>query len=224
MVVLDDANLDLAASQAVKGAFLNQGQICMSTERLIVQNSVADTLIEKIEVLRKACVVGDPLDAATDIGPVINVGAAERLSGLLSDAVSKGARLIGGGGMRAAFFEPTLLDGVEADMRLYTEETFGPILSITRVNTDQEAVTVANDSEYGLAASVFSENTARAAHISHQIHTGICHINRCTVDDDPLAPFGGVKASGYGRFGGPWMNLRNYAGLLRGKPPEIQGR
>lgn len=204
MVVLDDADLDLAASEAVRGAYLNQGQICMSTERLIVQNDVADVLIQKIEKLRRALVVGDPNDAATDIGPVISIGAAERLSGLLSDAVSKGARLVGGGRMRDAFFDPTLLDGVEADMRLYTEETFGPILSVTRVATDQEAVTVANDSDYGLAASVFSENPNRADQIANQIHTGICHINRCTVDDDPLAPFGGVKASGYGRFGGRW--------------------
>ncbi|MCJ7872944.1 aldehyde dehydrogenase family protein [Phaeobacter sp. J2-8] len=204
MVVLDDADLDLAASEAVQGAYLNQGQICMSTERLIVQTDVADALIQKIEKLRDALVVGDPIDAATDIGPVIGVGAAERLSGLLGDAVSKGARLVGGGGMRGAYFHPTLLDGVEADMRLYTEETFGPILSVTRVATDQEAVTVANDSDYGLAASVFSGNPMRADQIASQIHTGICHINRCTVDDDPLAPFGGVKASGYGRFGGRW--------------------
>lgn len=204
MVVLDDANLDLAASAAVRGAYLNQGQICMSTERLIVQESVADVLIQKIENLRKALIMGDPSDAAIDIGPVIGIGAAERLAGLVSDAVSKGARLVGGSEIRDAFFEPTLLDRVEADMRLYSEETFGPILSVTRVNTDQEAVTVANDSDYGLAASVFSSDTARAHGVANQIHSGICHINRRTVDDDPNAPFGGVKASGYGRFGGRW--------------------
>ncbi len=204
MVVLEDADLDLAAAAAVKGAYLNQGQICMSTERLIVHDSVADALIDKIEALRKALVVGDPRDPATDIGPVIGVGAAERLGGLVSDAVSKGARLIGGSGIRDAYFEPTLLDGVETDMRLYSEETFGPILSVTRIRSDQEALTVANDSQYGLTASVFSRDEKRARHVADQIHTGICHINRCTVDDDPNAPFGGVKASGYGRFGGRW--------------------
>lgn len=204
MVVLDDADLELAATAAVRGAYLNQGQICMSTERLIVHASVADALVGKINERRKALTVGDPSDPATDIGPVIGIGAAERLSGLVSDAVSKGAQLIGGGGVRDAYFEPTLLDGVEADMRLYSEETFGPVLSVTRVNTDQEAVTVANDSDYGLTASVFSSNMTRARTVATQIHSGICHINRCTVDDDPNAPFGGVKASGYGRFGGRW--------------------
>lgn len=204
MVVLDDADLDLAAAAAVSGGYQNQGQICMSTERLIVQRSVADALIDKIDTLRKTLVMGDPADPATDIGPVISVAAAERLSVLVSDAVSRGARLVGGGGVRDAFFEPTLLDVVEADMRLYTEEIFGPILTVTRVDNDQEAITVANDSDYGLAASIFSENPDRANAIVGQIQSGICHINRGTVDDDPGAPFGGVKASGYGRFGGRW--------------------
>lgn len=204
MVVLADADLDAAAQTAVQGAYLNQGQICMSTERLIVQDSVADALIDKIEPLRKALVVGDPDAPETDLGPVVDIAAAERLSGLVSDAVSKGARLVGGGGTRDAYFEPTLLDGVEPEMRLYGEETFGPILSITRVKSDQEAITVVNDSEYGLSASVFSKDIAHAEQIARQIHSGICHINRSTVDDDPRAPFGGVKSSGYGRFGGKW--------------------
>lgn len=204
MVVLEDADLELAAEAAVRGAYLNQGQICMSTERLIVSEDIADAFIDRLENLRQRLVVGDPGEAATDLGPVIDIAAAERLSGLVADAVSKGARLVGGGGTRDAFFEPTLIDGVEANMRLFSEETFGPVLTITRVASDKEAITIANDSEYGLAAAVFSKNTERAEAIARQIHSGICHINRCTVDDDPRAPFGGVKASGYGRFGGAW--------------------
>lgn len=204
MIVLDDADLEAAAEAAVQGAFLNQGQICMSTERLIVAEKIADELIARVEAKRSALKVGDPASPDTDLGPVIDIGAAERLSGLVGDAVSKGARLIGGGGTRDAFFEPTLLDGVEPGMRLYDEEIFGPVLSVTRVSSDQEAITVANDSEYGLAAAVFSNNIDRAERVARQIHSGICHINRCTVDDDPRAPFGGVKASGYGRFGGTW--------------------
>ena len=204
MIVLDDADLEVAATEAVHGAYLNQGQICMSTERLIVMDVAADALIAKVEAKRAALRVGNPNVGTTDIGPVINVAAAERLSGLVSDAVSKGARLVGGGGMRDAFFDPTLIDGVEPDMRLYNEEVFGPILAVTRVSNAQEAVTVANDSEYGLSSSVFSSDIEHARAIANQIHCGICHINRSTVDDNPHAPFGGVKASGYGRFGGRW--------------------
>ncbi|WP_298854601.1 aldehyde dehydrogenase [uncultured Ruegeria sp.] len=203
-VVLDDADIDAAAEAALIGAFNNQGQICMSTERVIVTESVADELIEKIEAGRKKLEVGDPLKDSTDVGPVITMAAAERLSLLISDAVSKGAQLVGGGGIRGSFVEPTLIDAVEADMRLYNEEVFGPILSVTRVSDDAEAITVANDSEYGLASSVFSSDEKRALDVASQLHTGICHINRTTVRDNPHAPFGGVKASGFGRFGGRW--------------------
>jgi benzaldehyde dehydrogenase (NAD) len=204
MVVLDDADLDLAAAEAARGAYLNQGQICMSTERLIVADKVADKFASKVEALRAKLIVGDPADPATDVGPVISHAAAERFAGLVSDAVSKGARLVGGGGMRNNLVEPTLLDHVEPGMRIYHEEVFGPLASITRVINDLEAVTVANDSEYGLVCSVFSRNPERAEKVAHQLHSGICHINRCTFDDTPHAPFGGVKSSGYGRFGGRW--------------------
>lgn len=204
MLVLDDANLEAAAKAALRGAYLNQGQICMSTERLIVVDTVADELIALIEAGRAILKQGDPSDASIDMGPVVSEAAAERLLGLIGDAVSKGATLVGGGGVRGAFVEPTLLDHVEPDMRLYREEVFGPILSVTRVANDLEAVTVANDSEYGLASAVFSCDLARGDRIARQIHSGICHINRATVDDNPHAPFGGVKSSGYGRFGGRW--------------------
>ena len=204
MVVLEDADLDVAAEAAVTGAFCNQGQICMSTERLIVVESVADSLITNIEARRQALRLGDPADSQTDLGPVVSISDAERLSGLVGDAVSRGARLVGGGRMRDAYVEPTLLDHVEPTMRLYSEEVFGPILSVTRVADELEALTVVNDSQYGLAASVFSRNIERATALARKIESGICHINRPTVDDNPHAPFGGVKASGYGRLGGRW--------------------
>jgi benzaldehyde dehydrogenase (NAD) len=204
MVVLDDADLDIAAAAALHGGFLNQGQICMSTERVIVAEGLADAFLDKVEAGRCQLKTGDPEAPGTSLGPVISSAAAERLSGLISDAVNKGARLVGGGGINGAFVEPTLLDGVEPDMRLYHEETFGPVLSVTRVRDDVDAVTVANDSEYGLAAAVFGQDLDRANRIAGQLHCGICHINRPTVDDDPHAPFGGVKSSGYGRFGGRW--------------------
>jgi vanillin dehydrogenase len=204
MIVLEDADLDLVAEAALNGAYLNQGQICSSTEHLIVADGVADAVIARIETRRRDLRLGNPADRAVQIGPVISVQAVEHLSGLIADALAKGARLVGGGRCEALYFEPTLIDGVERDMRLYHEEAFGPILSITRISDAQEAITVANDSEYGLASAVFSADGARALAVARQLHTGICHINRSTVDDTPLAPFGGVKASGYGRFGGLW--------------------
>lgn len=204
MLVLEDADLDAAADAAISGGYMNQGQICISTERLIVATTIAEHFIEQLEQRRCDLVLGDPAKEDTDIGPLIDTASAERLSGLLSDAVSKGARLIGGGGMRDAYFEPTIIDRVEPEMRLFQEEVFGPILSITRVDNDEEAITIANDSSYGLAAAVFSNDIARARRVAGQLDTGICHINRSTVDDDPHAPFGGMKQSGYGRFGGRW--------------------
>jgi len=204
LIVLEDADLDAAAADAVSGAFRNQGQICMSTERVIVANDVADVFVAKMEAHRQLLRMGDPDSAEMDIGPVISVAAAERISLLVNDAVSKGAKVVGGGGIRDAFVEPTIIDGVEPDMRLYHEEAFGPLLSITRVENEAEALTVANDSDYGLAAAVFSTNIERATRVAMQLHSGICHINRSTVNDNPNAPFGGVKSSGYGRFGGRW--------------------
>lgn len=203
-IVLDDADIEAAAAAAVSGAFCNQGQICMSTERVIVTHEIADALVTRMEAHRKLLRLGDPSQPETDIGPVISVDAAQRLSLLIEDAVSKGAKIVGGGGVRDAFVEPTIIDGVEPDMRLYHEEVFGPLLSITRVASEAEAVTVANDSEYGLASAVFGSDIDRATGVALQLHSGICHINRSTVNDNPNAPFGGVKSSGYGRFGGHW--------------------
>lgn len=204
MIVLEDADLELAAKAAVEGGFLNQGQICMSTERLIVDAPIAEEFISIIEKLRAGLTIGDSRQPDIDLGPLINEESAQRLSGLLSDAVSKGARIVGGAGVDNSFFEPTLIDHVEPEMRLFQEEVFGPILSVTRVNGADEAITIANDSRYGLAASVFSANPVEARRIASQLETGICHINRSTVDDDPHAPFGGMKDSGFGRFGGRW--------------------
>lgn len=204
MVVLDDADVDVAADAVLHGAYINQGQVCMSTERLVVADALADKLVARIETARSALVVGDPLDPATRIGPVISEEAAQRLSGLVGDAVARGATLVGGGQADGAFFQPTLLDHLDPTMRLYHEEAFGPVLSVIRVDNDLEAITVANDSEYGLAASVFSRDAGRAEKVARQIHSGICHINRTTVNDNPHAPFGGVKSSGHGRFGGRW--------------------
>ena len=202
MVVLADADLDRAAAAASFGAFFHQGQICMSTERIIVEESVADLLAEKLAERARALPVGDPRDQGTAIGPLVNQAAVERVSGLVRDAVDKGARALSGGEPDGPCFPPTVLSGVTPDMRLYSEESFGPLVAVMSVDGVDEAVRVANDSEYGLAAAVFSEDVPAALELAQRIESGICHINDTTVQDEPQMPFGGVKASGFGRFGG----------------------
>ena len=202
MVVLGDADLDRAAAAASFGAFFHQGQICMSTERIIVDRGVADELAEKLAARARALPIGDPRDAGTAIGPLVNEQAVERVAGLVDDAVSKGAAALSGGKADGPFFPPTVLAGVRPDMRIYSEESFGPVVAVVAVDGADEAVRVANDSEYGLSAAVFSENVPAALELAQRIESGICHVNDTTVHDEPQMPFGGVKASGFGRFGG----------------------
>lgn len=204
-VILEDADLERAADALVRGAYFNQGQICMSTERVIVDAKVADALVRLVDAGRARLKVGNPIeDESVDMGPVISTEAADRLSGLIGDATTKGAILVGGGGVRGTYFQPTLLDRVTPSMRIYREEAFGPVLSVIRVDGEDEAITAANDSEYGLVASVFTRDCKRGEKFASLVECGISHINSPTVDDDPHAPFGGVKSSGYGRFGGRW--------------------
>jgi benzaldehyde dehydrogenase (NAD) len=202
IVVLGDADLDRAAAAASFGAFFHQGQICMSTERVVVDRSVADTLAGKLAEKARALPIGDPRDAGTAIGPLINRAAIERVSGLVEDAVSKGASALSGGEADGPCFPPTVLTGVTPEMRIYAEESFGPIVTVIPVDGPDEAVEVANDTEYGLSAAVFSENVPAALELAQRIESGICHVNDTTVHDEPQMPFGGVKASGFGRFGG----------------------
>ncbi len=202
MIVLGDADLDRAAAAASFGAFFHQGQICMSTERIVADRSVAEALTEKLAERARALPVGDPREPTTAIGPLVNTAAVERVSALISDAVSKGARTVCGGGVEGRCLPPTVLAGVTPDMRLYSEESFGPVVSVIQVDGPDQAVQVANDTEYGLAAAVFSENVPAALELAQRIESGICHINDTTVHDEPQMPFGGVKSSGWGRFGG----------------------
>jgi acyl-CoA reductase-like NAD-dependent aldehyde dehydrogenase len=192
MVVLDDADLDDAVNAAAFGAFFNQGQICMSTERIIVQRTVAEPFVEKLA--RKA--------ESVPAGSLVSSEAAERIQGLLDDAVGNGAKIVTGGEAKGSLMQPTVVDGLTNRMRLYNEESFGPVVAVQRVDTLEEAVHVANDTAYGLSASVFGRDIARALSVAQRIDSGICHINASTVHDEAQMPFGGVKASGYGRFGG----------------------
>jgi acyl-CoA reductase-like NAD-dependent aldehyde dehydrogenase len=219
MVVLADADLDEAANAASFGAFMNSGQICMSTERVVVDASVADEFGRKLAERASALPVGDPRDEGTAIGPVINSGALQRITELLEDAKAKGARVLAGGEAEGPCVQPTVLADVTPDMRIYSEESFGPVVALVQVNGPDEAVGVANDTEYGLAAAVFSRDVGAAVSVARRIESGICHINSSTVHDEPQMPFGGVKGSGWGRFGGQaaleeftdlrWMSIQS---------------
>jgi len=205
LVVLPDADLDRAAAAAHFGAFFHQGQICMSTERIVADRAIAEDLARRIADRAQAVTIGDPRVPETQIGPLINSAAVQRVAELVKDALDKGATALSGGAADASgqnLFPPTVLTGVTRDMRLYEEESFGPVVSVVEVDGPDEAVAVANDTEYGLSAAVFSENVPAALELAQRIESGICHINDTTVQDEPQMPFGGVKASGWGRFGG----------------------
>jgi acyl-CoA reductase-like NAD-dependent aldehyde dehydrogenase len=201
-VVLEDADVEEAAAAANFGAFMNSGQICMSTERIVVDSSVADSLGAKLAERASALTVGDPRDPGTMIGPVITPGARDRIVELIDDAREKGARVLCGGSADGSLITPTVLADVTPEMRIYAEESFGPVVTMVTVDGDEEAVRVANDTDYGLSAAVFSRDVPRAMGVAERIESGICHVNGATVHDEPQMPFGGVKASGWGRFGG----------------------
>jgi acyl-CoA reductase-like NAD-dependent aldehyde dehydrogenase len=201
-VVLPDADLEAAADAASFGAFMNSGQICMSTERIVVDRTVAGELGQKLAERASRLVVGDPRDQGTMIGPVTSDAARARVMELIDDARAKGAEVLAGGDADGNLIAPTVLANVTPAMRIYAEESFGPVVTIVPVDGDEEAVRVANDTEYGLAAAVFGEDVDHALAIARRIESGICHVNSSTVHDEPQMPFGGVKSSGWGRFGG----------------------
>jgi benzaldehyde dehydrogenase (NAD) len=202
LVILDDADIDAAVNAAVFGAFMNQGQICMSTERIVVDEKAADEFVRRLSARVASLPLQDPSLGPTVLGSMVDARSAANVTGLIEDAVGKGARVTAGGKCNGTLMQATVLDGVTKAMRIYAEESFGPVVSVIRVSGDEEALRAANDSEYGLSASIFSRDLARALNMARRVQSGICHINGPTVHDEPQMPFGGVKASGYGRFGG----------------------
>jgi acyl-CoA reductase-like NAD-dependent aldehyde dehydrogenase len=201
-MVLDDADIDEAVAAAAFGAYMNQGQICMSTERLVVDEKIADQFVEAMAAKVTTLKAGDPRRSDTPLGSLVDLRAAQRVEALVRDAVSKGAVLAAGGNIDGTIMDATLLDRVTPAMRIYGEETFGPVASVVRVGSVDEAVRVANDTEYGLSAAVFGRDVNRVMSVARRIESGICHINGPTVHDEAQMPFGGTKESGYGRFGG----------------------
>ncbi|WP_069262998.1 aldehyde dehydrogenase [Paraburkholderia nodosa] len=202
LVVLDDADIEAAAHAAAFGAFANSGQICMSTERIIVDESIADAFVARLGERARALPLGDPRKGPVVLGSVVDMSTVERCNALIDDALAKGATLVCGGKAETTLMPATLLDHVTPGMRVYHDESFGPVKGIVRVRGEDAAIACANDNAYGLSSAVFTRDTARAWRVAQRIESGICHINGPTVHDEAQMPFGGVKDSGFGRFGG----------------------
>ncbi len=202
-IVLDDADIDGAVNAAVFGAFLYQGQICMSTERFVVDERVADDFVARFAKRVAALETNLPSESpACVIGPMIAQGSVQRINQLLDDAMGKGAKVVAGGLAESALMAPTLVDRVTRSMAIYDEETFGPVTTIVRVKDAEEALAVANDTAYGLSSSIFSADVTKALQLAARLDAGCVHINGATVQNEPQAPYGGMKKSGYGRFDG----------------------
>ena len=202
LVILDDADIDAAVDAAAFGSFMNSGQICMSTERIIVDEKIADEFVQKLTAKVRNLPLGDPRQGPVVLGSVVDMNTVQRCNDLIDDALAKGAKLLCGGKAENTLVPATLLDHVTPEMRIYRDESFGPVKGIVRVSGVQAAIDCANDNEYGLAAAVFGRDSGRAFEVAKRIESGICHVNGPTVHDEAQMPFGGVKGSGYGRFGG----------------------
>ena len=203
LLVLEDADLDEAVKAAAFGAYMNQGQICMSTERIIVLEAVADSFAEKLAAKVRTMPAGDPREGNTPLCAVFDARTVEHCHTLIADAVAQGATvLVEGDTSLDVVMQPHLLDHITPAMKLFRDESFGPVVGITRARDEAHAIALANDSEYGLSAAVFTRDAARGLRVARQIRSGICHVNGPTVHDEAQMPFGGLGASGYGRFGG----------------------
>ena len=202
-IVCDDVDLEQWVPQLAFASFANAGQVCMCTDRIIVHRSRADELAERLAAVAAAMDVGDPRLAGTDVGPLINLRAATSFRALVLDAVDQGAEALAGGpDLDGLYARPTVLRNLARSARLYHQESFSPVVSIHPVADDQEALRVANDTEYGLVGSVIAEDPARAEGVAARLRAGAVHVNGPSVGDEPHVAFGGLGASGFGRLGG----------------------
>jgi acyl-CoA reductase-like NAD-dependent aldehyde dehydrogenase len=202
LLVLGDADIDYAVRAACFGIFFHQGQVCMANSRLIVEEAVYGQFCEKLAARAKTYKVGDPHDPQTVIGPLIRRSQCAFIDGQVQDAVSKGAKVLTGGTHQDNFYQPTIVADVTAGMRIYSEESFGPITSVIKCKNSEEALAIANDTSYGLAAGVITNDLQKAMDLAQRLEAGMVHINDTTVADEPHVPFGGIKNSGMGREGG----------------------
>jgi benzaldehyde dehydrogenase (NAD) len=222
LVVLEDADIEAASSAGAWGSFLHQGQICLAASRHLVHESIAEEYLAALVERAERLPVGNPATDEVALGPIINRKQIERLDGIVSDTVSAGAEALTGASHDGPFYKPTVLSGVTPEMRAFKEELFGPVAPITTFGDDDEAVELANATEYGLAAAVQSGSPQRAAAVAERLRAGMVHVNDQTVNEEPPAPFGGVGASSNGgHFGGvanlelwtewQWMTSREAA-------------
>ncbi|HEY9279199.1 MAG TPA: aldehyde dehydrogenase [Eoetvoesiella sp.] len=219
LIVLDDADIDAAVNAAAFGSFAHSGQICMSTERIIVDESIADEFVSRLAKKTSSLPLGDPRKGPVVLGSVVDMSTVERCNALIDDALAQGAKLLCGGKADSTLMPATLIDNVTPSMKIYSDESFGPVKGIVRVKGVEEAIATANDNAYGLSSAVFGKDVSRAMQVAQRIESGICHINSSTVHDEPQMPFGGVKDSGIGHFGGKagihsftdlrWVSVQN---------------
>ncbi|MCD7042145.1 benzaldehyde dehydrogenase [Pseudomonas sp. MAFF 311095] len=220
LIILDDADLDLAASNAAWGAWLHQGQICMATGLILAHESIAERLTRKLVDKARALTVGNAARGEAALGPLINPRQLQRVHEIVSDSLQAGAQLEAGGEYDQLFYQPTVLSGVRPGMRAFEDEVFGPVASVVSFATDEEAIELANRTEYGLSAAIISPSVGRAMAIGERLNCGLLHINDQTVADECINPFGGRGASGNGgSVGGPadwdeysqwqWVTVKN---------------
>lgn len=201
MLVLHDADLEYSVDTAIFAAFFHQGQICMNTRKILVARPLFDDFLERFVARAKAIKAGDPTNPATKIGPLINDDAVVKVKAGIAKAVAMGARVMAGGNADGRCFEPTVLVNVPANAPIYCEEVFGPVVLVEPFDDEQDAVQKANGSDYGLSASIMSRDAWRAITLGGQIQAGMVNVNGPTMGGEPQIPFGGVKDSGWARFG-----------------------
>lgn len=204
LILLKDFDLDQAVKIAGFGAYFHQGQICMCTSRLIVEEPVYDAFCEKFAAYAKTMKVGNPHEQDTIIGPLIKAEQCSLIDSQIQDAVEKGAVLMTGGAHKGSYYEPTVLKDVTPDMRIFYEESFGPVTSIIKAKDMDDAVRLCNDNDYGLSSSLLTNDLSKAMEASLAMEAGMVHINNATVADNSTVAFGGVKNSGVGREGGSY--------------------
>lgn len=205
IVVLDDADIDYAVDAAVFSRYVHQGQVCMAANRVLVDRAIADEFTEKFVTKVKSLKVGDPRDPQTVIGPVINSQQADALSGVVEQAIAEGATALVHGTTTDNLVAPSVLTDLPADSDLLRQEVFGPIAFLIPFDGEEEAVSIVNDTPYGLSGAVHTGDIERGVNFAKQIDTGMFHVNDGTVHDEPIVPFGGEKASGLGRLNGESM-------------------
>ncbi|MBN6888044.1 vanillin dehydrogenase [Cytobacillus horneckiae] len=203
-IVMEDADLDYAVNAATFSRFTHQGQICMSANRILVQKSIYNEFLEKYKAKVSTLKVGDPRDPETIIGPVINHRQAETLRTSIESGIKDGANPVLKGNISGRMVEPTILADVTTEMSVSQEELFGPVVCVMPFETDEEAISIANNTKFGLSGAIHTTNLERGVEISKKIHTGMIHVNDVSINDEPIVAFGGENQSGLGRLNGDW--------------------